>query len=233
MWKYLQNFTEKLPGCTSTDELNDALIETLADMGFEYYAFGNVYGDAKAMDKFPSAAISVNVPQEWVEYYFAHKLYEIDPAYLLAPYARRCLVWKEIKKYHPSFFEDAERFNLKAGVSLPLRSYDGCYVLSFASKSDFDISDSDLGFYEMLANQFFMKYLSIREIVHTGCDLSENQIYAIQYTMLGKRAKDIAIDLGKTSHGVYFMLDEARKKMECETVPQLIMKAVQQGLVVI
>lgn len=233
MWQDLYNCVIDLNSCESTPELFTLFEEFTKKAGYEYYAFGNLYGDKKAIEDFPAPAITVNYPADWVQYYFEKKLYKIDPVVLLSPYASRYLDWAEIRKHQPTFFDEAKKFGLQSGLSIPLRSFDGCYVLSLSSKNEIILRPDQLSILEMFANQFFLNYLRLREMTHKSPSLSDNQIYAIQATMLGKRAKDIAFELNKSTHGVYFMLDEARKKMECDTVPQLIMKAVQQGIVVI
>lgn len=233
MWDKLKSFVNQCDTSQNIPHLYELLENSLSAFGFRWYAFGNLYGDSDSVEELNHPGIKANYPDNWVSRYFEREYFKIDPVVQLSQYAVRYMDWKCVERYQPAFFRDAREHGLKAGYSIPLRSYDGCYVLSVASDNDIDLDREHLSIIELLASHFFRTYLSIRRVSHEPNDLSDNQVYALQATMLGKRPKEIAGDLNKSLPGVYWMLDDARKKMRCETVPQLVMKAVQQGILTI
>jgi DNA-binding CsgD family transcriptional regulator len=233
MWKALEEFSIK---CNRIDDVNSlcaALEAFLTEQKFNFYAFGNLFGDKSALIEDMGPAVAMNLPEAWVNRYFEKQYFDIDPVVLAVPYVQRYLKWDNLRAYQPEFFAEAATFGLKNGIAIPLRSFDGCYVLSIMSSKEFEITQDQITVLEMAARHFFRCYLTIRKIKHEPVAISDKQIQAIQLAMLGKRTADIAKVIDRTPSGVEFMLKDARKQLDCKTLPELVGKAVLQGIVTI
>ncbi len=231
MWQELEEFTTNCNNTKDLDQLFSLIDNFLKKRRFNLYAFGNLYGDSNALMEDRGPAISMNLPQEWVDHYFEKEYYNIDPVVLVSPHVTRFLKWDNLRKYQPEFFEEAAGYGLKNGVAIPLRTFDGCYVLSIMSSEEFEIDEKLMTVLEISANHFFRCYLTIRKIKHTQAKFSEKQIQAIQLAMVGKKNQEIAKIISRTIDGVDYMFKDARNQLECKTIPELVAKAVQQGIV--
>ncbi|MCZ4281684.1 autoinducer binding domain-containing protein [Kiloniella laminariae] len=233
MWSDLEKFTLECNRINDVDDLCRALESFLGKLGFNLYAFGNLYGDKKSLMEDHGPAIAMNLPEKWIQHYFEREYFDIDPVILATPYVQRYLKWDNLRQYQPDFFAEAEHYGLKNGIAIPLRTFDGCYVLSIMSSEVFDIGESLINVLEIAAGHFFRCYLSVRKIRHVPVNFSDKQIQAIQLSMLGKRNAEIGTIIGRSTSGVEWMLKDARQQLGCKNLPELISRSVQKGIVTI
>lgn len=233
MWQAIQAFIEGLGDVSDETTLFTRLEAVVADLGYPYYAFGALWGDPDAYDGLPAPAVRLNYPKEWTERYFALGYDKIDPVVLMSAYVQPSVTWDELRHYRPEFFDDAAAHGLRAGISIPLRAIQGCYVLCLATDHDTTITPAQRARLELLAQGFFSAYLRLRKAQPVGHDLSDNTVEVIRLSLAGLSSEEIADRLGLTTHGVYWCIKDAKKRLKCSNQAQMFLKAIQHGIVAI
>ena len=215
MWQTIQAFVEQANGVTDEQTLFAQLETTAADLGYPYWAFGALWGDPAAYRDNPAPAVRLNYPKPWIDHYFREGYDKIDPVVLVAPYAPTSITWTELRKYRPEFFDDAAGYGLKTGISIPLRAIQGTYVVCFASSDPADITLEQCSRLEVFAHGFFSAYLRIRKLSPPDHGLSARTIDVIRLSMAGLSAQEIAERLDMSTHGVYWCIKDAKKRLKC------------------
>jgi len=233
MWQRLQAFIEKAGDQTDEAALFEGLEGTARDLGYPFYAFGALWGDPEAITLNPAPAVRLNYPQPWIDHYFAVGYDKIDPVVLVAPYAPTSITWEELRRYRPEFFDDAAAHGLRSGLAIPLRSIQGVYILCVATGQAKTISSAERARLEVFAHGFFSAYQRIRQLPPPDLGLTENTIEVLRLLMAGLSPAEIAERLKLSAAGVYWCIKDAKKRLKCATTAQLILKAIQQGIVAI
>jgi DNA-binding CsgD family transcriptional regulator len=233
MWDSIQRFIEGLNEETTEEGLFSRLEVVAADLGYPYYAFGALWGDPEAYEGYPAPAVRLNYPKDWVEHYFLKGYEKVDPVVMVAPYAQTSITWDELREYRPEFFDEAAGYGLRAGISIPLRAIQGAYILCLASDQTITFTPALRSRLEVMAYGFFSAYLRLRHLQPADHGMTPNTVEVIRLSMAGLSPQEIAKRLGLSSHGVYWCIKDAKKKLKCANQAQVYLKAIQQGIVTI
>lgn len=231
MWDVITKFIEEAVAAKDEQELFGMLERTALRLGYPYYAFGALWGDPAAYEDHKAPAVRLNYPAEWIARYFAAGYDKIDPVVLIAPYAQTSVTWDELRHYRPEFFDEASSFGLVDGLTIPLRSIQGCYVMCLAATEKEPMLSVKRAQLEAFAHGFFAAYLHLRGLESATHDLSANTVDVIRLSMAGLKTDEIAKRLSLTVDGVHWCIKDARKKLGATTLAQLHLKAIQQGIV--
>lgn len=233
MWQIIQAFVERAGNVTDEAVLFEQLERAATDLGYEFFAFGALWGDPEAIKINPAPAVRLNYPQGWIDHYFASGYDKIDPVVLVSPYANTSVTWAELRRDRPDFFDDAARYGLKSGIAIPLRAIQGCYVLCLATGSSKTITPAERARLELLAHGFFSAYQRVRALDPVDLGLSDNTIQVIRLSLAGLSPVEIAERLELTVHGVYWCIKDSKKKLKCANQAQVYLKAIQLGIVAV
>lgn len=233
MWQTIQSFVEDAGANSTEDALFQQLEAAAADLGYAYWAFGALWGDPEAIARHQPPAVRLNYPEAWVQHYFASGYDKIDPVVMIAPYAQTSITWAELRHYRPAFFDEAASFGLIDGIAIPLRTLQGTYVLCVSTDHPKTITDKERARLEVFAYGFFCAYQRIRQLTPPEHGLTQNTIDVIRLSMAGLPSEEIAGRLGITTHGVYWCIKDAKKRLKCSNQAQLYLKAIQLGIVAV
>lgn len=233
MWAAIQAFVDGAEAVIDEEDLFSRLERTARDLGYPYYAFGALWGDPGAMQAHPAPAVRLNYPPAWIAHYFQSGYDKIDPVVQVAPYAQTSVTWADLRHYRPDFFDEAAAHGLWAGIAIPLRSLQGCYVLCLATDQPREIVAPERMRLELLAHALFLAYARVRPQTDASMRLSDNTVQVIRLSMAGLSPAEIAERLGLTTHGVYWCIKDAKKRLMCDNQAQVYLKAIQQGIVAI
>lgn len=209
------------------------LEQALLTVGFPYFAFGSLWGNDPSVDRAQPPAIRLRYPNDWITRYFAAGYAAVDPVLLAAPHTQTSASWSELYAYHPRLFDEASEYGIRSGVAVPLRAFNGGYVINFASDSNIKISKHDRACLESIAYNFFLSFTRTADNDKTINKLSSNTIATLKLYINGLSTSEIADELGITKQGVYWCIESAKKSLGCRNQAQLFLRAIQLGIVAI
>ncbi|KAA1183889.1 LuxR family transcriptional regulator [Rhizobium tropici] len=181
-------------------------------------------------------------PEEWQGVYFESRYSLIDPVVIEAKRRMEMFTWRA-DDWPARGFSDLRRFRdqaikhgIRSGVTIPIRgSFGSTMMLTFASSAQSaDISklrDPQKAVHAVLAVHYGLKIIAASTIFAPKQLLSPREAMCVMWAAKGKTAPETASLTGIKARTVQHYLDNARRKLEAATVPQLVAIAKDHGLV--
>jgi DNA-binding CsgD family transcriptional regulator len=209
-----------------------------SQLGFDYF----IYALRIPKNFADSELIIVNgYPEVWTEHYLEHAYYNVDP--IMAYCAKNVLPiqWHDLvlpqKSAEKQMMDDAHKFGLQTGISMPIHSPRGEFgILSFA------LNDSSSMSHEIIRNalpyiQLLAGYLHEALRYVSGLDdninrpLSHRESECLKWAADGKAAWEIAHILGISERTVNFHVNNTMQKLEVSNRQHAVAKATLKGLI--
>lgn len=186
-------------------------------------------------------AVVANVPENWINHYFANGYELFDPVLLRTPNTEEPLIWEELARERllspkqRRVMVESHDAGLRNGVSIPVHGPAGeTYVISLATGDDDPPRLTDPAKLQILTVQFMICYA--RQLRRTLGDpgsvrLTDRERECLTWTARGKSAWSIGKILNVSEHTVNFHLKRGMAKLGVANRMQAVVTALRQGLI--
>ena len=219
MHDVFQRFVDRLTARPDTSALTEILTETLTELEIESYA----YLLTIPVGRHSGTRLISNYPSAWTAHYLEHRYQVIDPVIVEAGRVSRSFRWGALDPWsdpQAEFFEEAARFGIRSGFTVPVRDHRPYHAtLTFASddpQSKFDRAIERHGVaLELIATLFHRaaRRVLIPERVVRGIVLSPREFDCLTWSAKGKTAWEISIILDISQRTVVGYLESAKHKL--------------------
>lgn len=189
------------------DTVQPCMTKLVRDLGLEHFSFIFLSGQGNSQ---PASTLYTSYPDEWVERYTRNKYWNVDPVADMARRTIRPYFWgkgpflNKFAKQQRLVFEEADAFNIKFGLTIPIRGTAG-------ELSVFNVVSSNKNYLEEVVQnvtgRLFSAAFDTHELVlaqsETGTArngapivLSTRERECLSWTLEGKTAGEIATILG-------------------------------------
>lgn len=219
-------------------ELEDICHNYCNQLGFDSFVYA-----LRIPENFAGSRLIVvnGYPESWVNHYFEKAYYTTDPVMTYCAKNILPIEWKNLP-LEPNTFEfhmmnDAKRFGLQNGVSMPIHTPHGEFgILSFAIDDDtakaHETTFRSLPFIQILAGHI---HESLRRISGLYDEmlrpLSKREQECLKWAADGKAAWEIAHILRISERTVNFHLNNTMQKLEVCNRQHAVAKATLKGLI--
>lgn len=239
----ISDFIERCDVVSAPADVFDLFREALQHLGYDVVAFTPITPAARqALGQAEIApAMAANVPQRWVEHYFANGYQNFDPVLLRTPFAGEPLVWDKVLRGESltprqrrvlSESRDAGLYN---GASVPLHGPSGeTYAVSLASLDPRVDGTENLAKVQLLSVQFLLSYgrsVRRRKLAADAVQVTDRERECLTWTARGKSAWAIGQILGVSEHTVNFHIKQSMEKLGVGNRMQAVVAAVRLGLI--
>lgn len=234
----MQPWFEKLIDAASVAatkaSLKQALSGLVRDLGFDCYAYLNV-------QPIGTYAVS-NYPAEWQARYLAHNYTKIDPVVATARSGMKAFTWaagnprQVTSKALRAFYSEAADFNIRSGISIPIRTAFGhMSMLTLASHRPVLSLEKDIDQMAAVTSVALLHAALERQDVEPtaarSIDLTAKQALCLKWSAEGKSMKAIATIENMSYATVNFHLNNARKALDAASLAQATALATKLKLI--
>lgn len=129
-------------------------------------------------------------------------------------------------------FDDAKRFGLKVGVTVPLRVQGDIFsVMSFVQREARETKDSEITYLQFAAWLFHLKVVNNLDCHEDHPRLTERETECLSWAAKGKSSWEISCILGISANTVNFHIKNAMRKLQCGNRIVAIRRAEKLGLI--
>ena len=181
-------------------------------------------------------------PDQWLEHYFNHAYYEIDPTIAYCADHVTPVQWHDLPKALSArgmqMMNEAGEFGLKAGISMPMHSPHGeMGVLSFALDRPLNtsraITQHAMPYIQILAGHI---HESVRRVlnmdnVNSETTLTIREQECLKWAADGKTSWEISRLLNLSERTINFHLNNSMRKLDASNRQHALIKATLLGLI--
>lgn len=181
-------------------------------------------------------------PEPWEGIYLGGDYSRIDPVVREGKHGRGMFFWTADK--WPArgssplrrFRDEAIEHGIRCGITIPVKgSFGSTMMLTFASSErKVDISgmlDPKKAVQLVMAVYYQLKIIAAKTAINPKRMLSPSEMVCLVWATKGRTTLETAMLTGIKARTVQHYLDEARKKFDAKSVPQLVAIAKDRGLV--
>jgi len=239
-YKPFIDYLERSEKARNEEELFKIFHETVLQHGFDLAAF-SLLTDHKDLRLKASNGVFTNFPAEWVRYYAAHGLDEIDPVISYAMHTSGTFAWKEMSENfllsakQKKFLRMAAKAGIYNGIFTPLRGPNNQIAgiaLAASRKGPAPRVSADL--ITAYCNQFYTAYKRFHQSssVHiSAISLTTKEREILTLASRGKTDPEIGDILSISKHTVNTHLRNIFKKLETNNRVHAVSKALLIGLI--
>lgn len=223
MKEWLSKLTDTASIIRNESMLRNVLAGMASELSFDFYAYTHM----RPTDPF---AIS-NYPVEWQQRYVENRYDRIDPIVAQARHRPQIFAWGPGHAVFRQtadgkrFMADAAKFGVRSGISMPVRGpFGSLAILTIATSArtfSFDWAGNVAAAASTIA--FLHSRVEATELESAVADrpaLTDRQTVLLKWSAEGKCMKDIALIEKMSYHNVNFHLNNARKELNANTLPQ-------------
>lgn len=231
---------ERILKATSLDMLGREVRRVTRHLGFEHFLYGirHVPPEGESCQ-----FILSGYPVEWMKRYHAEDYADIDPIIAHCHRYAIPLVWREESFDTPKrrdFMEDARSHGLGSGLSVPIGTLaNETALLSIANpESNVDArayTAQGVGTVYVMAS---FLHETVRRLVISPprpedkyVSMTKKELECLHWWAAGRTAIEISDAMNISIHGVYFHMQNIRRKLGVRSKHQAIARAIVQGLV--
>lgn len=180
-----------------------------------------------------------SLPQEWIDHYAARKYADVDPLVRKALNSIEPLVWSaKLFSDAPQIWVDAQRFNLKVGISQPCWAAQGVFGMLSFLRSGPALSSGEISMLrrqmQIAANLLHLSMYEHLDIPTMNCvsevNLTMREREILRWTSEGKTAEIIGTILNISTRTVNFHISNVLTKLVAVNKVQAVAKARTFGL---
>jgi LuxR family transcriptional activator of conjugal transfer of Ti plasmids len=228
------DFIQAIEVAQSRDDFLAALQQLTAELGFEWCAYLDAYGnDVRGISDYPD---------EWIAHYLSKDMSIIDPVVRTAKELGTPFEWSvdqmpvRVSKVQTSFMGEAADFGIRSGVSIPIPcGYRHTAMLTLASSrlapGSRNITDLDVTRDAAIYMHAFAKVRAQALLDGPDFKLSPQETKVLAWSKRGFGASDIAELMGLKEPSVRFHMQGARRKLGANNIQQAIGTATDHGLI--
>ncbi len=234
----LQRFIERLKAAEDPEELERVFQETVAELGFKYFAY-HVVSIGGVGDRLPYAI--TNYADEWARRYVHAGYLQIDPVTGEAPHRVVPYGWRELmapERLTPlqrQMFFEAEDFGICDGLTIPMHGH-GREFATMSLVPDGKAPSADIHLLHLLSLYYHQHSRSIlleraMSPPRAKALLSPREKETLQWVAVGKSAWEISEILGIAEKSVEFHVENAKRKLGVFNRTHAVVKAIMLGLI--
>ncbi len=240
MHKYeeqIYGFIEEINYSDDFEDLNARFGNMINEFGFGQWGCIQI-SSAKKQIKSPLRRAFGNIPEDWFNHYRDSNFIFDDYAAKMVMDLQKPFWWSEIidtfplEDKHIRIFEEAKSFGHDNGFAVPLKFADGS-IWSCLLTSDQDTENHEIKDALNLAAQFFARrgmYLKSKaEIVKKDFRLTKRQRQIVELLRHGNTQAECAFLLQISHSTVFNQTNEAKERMNCKTIAELVAEAMIHG----
>jgi DNA-binding CsgD family transcriptional regulator len=237
-----EEYMEKANKARSVDELLQVFLETVGQHGYDKMIFC-LLSDHKQIGLAAGVGHLRNYPADWMKYYFEQGFDKLDPVISYCYQKLGTFTWEEMSERLDLTRKQKLCLNLGAeaglynGICTPLWGPHRFAGVGLASSEKKDACDSNTDMIAAYCNHFYIAF----QRLHAKPENSVNPVPNIFLTCRekevltlvaeGKSDEVIAVLLKLSTHGVDFHMRNVFKKLQTNSRPYAISKAIDLGLV--
>ena len=241
-------FVAKLDESKASLELQEVFQETIAAIGYKFFAYHIIQApDIEGGSKRQAAGIS-NYPVAWSQHYISSGYVNDDPVIQQVYKTRTPFIWQEqinpdtLSRGQKRLFVDAADIGISNGLTIPLLPRMGeTASLSLVPDKGYESSQvmrRSLNAVHILAEFFHARASRIvleEQLGHTSrrrkSFLSNREREALTWVARGKSSWDISHILSISEKSVEFYIDSVKRKLQAANRTQAVVKAIMLGLI--
>jgi LuxR family transcriptional activator of conjugal transfer of Ti plasmids len=230
MHRVFQNFVDRLSNAPDQDALRKAMAEAAVALELSCFAYLSVPHRPGAVPQLIS-----NYPVAWTKRYLQRHYERFDPIIVQALGHPEPFEWgremraKEPSKTQQELFEEAAKFGIRSGFTVPIHDNRGpTAAMTFAAderKSQFERCIKENARVLQLMAIYFHAHAQRRiggEPTIDGVSLSARESECLEWAAQGKSAWEIGHILGISRHTVATYLENAKSKLGVRTIVQAV-----------
>lgn len=239
-YKPFIDYLEKSEKARNEEELFRIFLETVLQYGYDLVSF-SLLTDHKDLRLKAAFGVFTNFPLEWVRYYTAHNLSEIDPVISYAMHTSETFSWREVSENfllsakQKNFLKLAARAGINNGLFTPLRGPNNQIAgMAIATSRKGPTPRVSLDLITAFGNQFYTAYKRFHHSssVHISTiSLTSKEREILTLTSRGKTDPEIGEILNISKHTVNTHLRNIFKKLETNNRVHAVSKALLIGLI--
>ena len=228
----------KLNECQTSQQVNDALVDIVQQLGFDCFLYGGRFNVDCGVEV---EHIESNYKPVWREYYLAQEFSQIDPTVLHSVTSLRPLVWSDdiySTNAQLEFKEDAVSHGLSYGATFPIHSKDrDVALLSLALNESGPDSkrhvQEKLVWGPLIASMTHEAMCRIVKDGHTSKQpiLTKRELEVLKWIGAGKSTWEISRLINISEHGVIFHVRNLLLKFDVSSRHQAVIKAITFRLI--
>lgn len=233
----IYGFIEEINDATNFEDLNASFGNMIGEFGFDKWGCIQISA-AKKHIKSPLRRAFGNIPDGWFNHYRDNNFIFDDYAAKMVMDLQKPFWWSEIIETFPlekkqvRIFEEAKAFGHDNGFAVPLKFADGsiwsCLLTSNQDTENHEIKDA-----LNLAAQFFARrgmYLKSKsEIIVKEYKLTKRQRQIVELLRYGNTQAECAHLLQISHSTVFNQTNEAKERMSCKTIAELVAESILHG----
>lgn len=219
---------------TSSQDLKNQLVRLTRESGFSSFSYLNL--------KSPPVLIS-NASSEWQKRYIEKAYPLIDPILEMAKRKRQAFIWsassvpKTAAPEHRRFYAEAAEFEIRAGISIPVRvGFGRLAMITLAAESDAATLDRQIdpilaANAATLIHARFHRVESAPIFTPVTSKFKPQEIMCLKWAAEGKTMREISKIEGMKYSTVRFHLAEAKSKLNVFSLRKAITLAMTLKLI--
>ncbi|MDQ6618864.1 MAG: LuxR family transcriptional regulator [Pseudomonadota bacterium] len=239
---FVPEFVSVLLQARTGEQLVKTVSAIVRGIGFDTFLYGSLLPN-EAND--PDIVVVTTMPYEWVARYDQMSYIEVDPR------VQHCLrhvtpfIWDSTKTYGAkadAFLQDAARYGLRSGITLPLRSTTGENAM-FGVNASASVLPDDAAlqlaigrtytFASYFHEWFFhnMRSQRVKFDMPAMPEVSKRELEVLALAARGHSSKRIGRALGISESTANYHIASVKRKFHVRTRSQAVAQAVQTGLI--
>jgi LuxR family quorum-sensing transcriptional regulator LasR len=227
--------------CNSVTAWRDLIYKRVNNLGFEHTLLA-IFRNRNSLLESKLAFLHSNCPAEWRKGYDVQKRWYVDPSVSHCTKKSIPVIWSPdlfATRMQKDLYEEACRYGLRSGVALPIHGAQGemgilCLLSNREPGKRFQCEAQalfpELSYFRdcvLETSLRFMKPSTAPEIIPplTRCELE-----CLKWCAAGKSSGDIAQILNCSAAAVNFHFTSLRNKFNVSSRHQVVIKALQLGL---
>lgn len=246
----MQNFIRNINDAASIDDANRLFIQKISEFGFDRMILC-FQSDHREIGIEAGMGITHNLSKDWMDYYHAKNLYQIDPVQQLARVKSEAFPWEEVEREleislrQQQMMKMVEENELYHGYYIPLWRHDafaGIGVARSVKEGDFNV-DTDM--LTAFARQYYTSFIRLKKLemersrkaeeisysIISPATLSSRETQVLKLAALGKRDAEIGHELGISVHTIDAHFRNIYKKLNAKSRTQAVAIAMAQHLI--
>jgi LuxR family transcriptional regulator, activator of conjugal transfer of Ti plasmids len=230
MHRIFQKFIDQMSSAENSEPLRDAMAEAAAGFDLSCFAYLSMPHQPDARPRLIS-----NYPSAWTAHYLQNRYERFDPVIVRALAHPEPFEWglgagqMRSSKPQQEFFEEAARFGIRRGFTIPIHDNHGpIAAVTFAAddrqpqfKRSIDEHARVLQLMSMYFHAHARRKLAPKRLVG-GALLSPREFECLEWAARGKSAWEIGRILGISRRTAAFHLDNAKAKLGVHSICQAV-----------
>lgn len=236
----LGRFLEQSDAIAQSEQMFDRLSGFARNFGCPWIAYGSPRDQRRLRPVRHHPAPILTYPYQWQERCFQMSYDRIDPIVKTSRKRAGAFRWSEVYNNASTtederrVFDEAARFGLRSGISVPLHGPDGSFaIMSFARPWEREFPEKTMACLQLAALHFHLRVaeFSSSSGVEKVPALSPREKQCILWTAKGKSSWEIGVILGITVNTVNFHIKNVMRKMDASSRTAAAITAVSFGII--